>query len=764
MLNQYLERLNLLVAKYREEPITQFESSLGKAANFGDLIWYHVDPNSGRRTRFQSGLHGRLGKGSSGSRPEDALPHPYGDLVKVWIIQTLNVRISMSERLARVGAARKFLSIMDGHLYEQNDPTIKSFDIGERGRDRLRPFLEFCAREGLMRKIDLVSSDERDRTGHAAFDISQEKIPDMRSVLALGNIFTRVFESVDLNGDICLDGNINFKDAFVVTFALLALASPNRASAEIPLIPQQHLNQYSERDGEPVYYLTWIGSKGFKDYKNHILSALVDPVTRAINFFAKACEPARVLCRFYESPNRSLSKVLGSYKVRPQFKKNLDLSATANLFTVGYALGFYAPDEYVFVLKAGADITSAGRNSQSLLFDRKPIFRLHAEDRLSGSMVSTTKVASLNKLFGYVCVPKDLPLQKLWSVQDLQDWWLSYFRRNIMPGFPFSFSSGESSIKIKDALFCVLGNAFHGDETKPGSGGTQFQRSRYGLVRLSTLGSYASRRLTGGSTGTSIFEDYGFSSELCVRPHMLRHLANSIADVSGIPMEIITAWSGRKELSHTYTYIHTSHANRAQRVSCIMNPREPSVDDIRVVSQSELIRVTNLPATITSTGICTQSLNVTPCDYLNDFVSQCFMCPESCHIAADEQAIHLLEVDLSFQNTRLEAVRDDVRLVSSTAMQRWYLIHARNKYILARLIKIMKSNPAGTFIRYSNRDMQFSLTDLSHEVCNKIQITIPDLEAELREILSSMAAVPEPLPNASLDALLTSFGLTGQEV
>ncbi|WP_122588067.1 hypothetical protein [Pseudomonas viridiflava] len=763
MLNMYLERLKLLSAKYREISLEQYQGQTGQAAVFDDLIWYYVDPSSGRRTRFQCGLHGRLGKGNSGSRPEDALPQPYGDLVKIWIIETSNASISASEKQSRVSVARKLLSLMEGHFYEQTESSIRKLGLSDRCHVRLKPFLEFCTSLGLIRKFKFYNTVDRDRTGHAVFESSQEKIPDVRTVLALGDIFSRIFKAVDVHGEVRVGQSVNLNDAFIVTFALLSLASPNRSSAEIPLIPKQKLSSYSEAGGKPVHYLSWVGSKGYKDYNNHILGVLAAPIAKAVNFFVKTCEPARILCRFYESPSQSLQKLLGTYHVDSERLKRINMKATANLFTVGYALGFYEVEENVSVLKEGIDIETTGKNRRASAFESKPVYSLQAKDKISGARFSRSKTDSVGKLFGYVCVPKGFPCQVVWGIDELQAWWISFFKRSLVPEFPLSFSNGESSINLKDAMFCILGPWFHGVKTRNGSGGRMFQRSKYAVMPLSSLGNLASRRLTGFAAGVSIFESYGFSSELCVRPHMLRHMANTIADSSDIPIEIITAWSGRKNPEQTHTYVHTSHQEKAGRVRAIMNPAEPDAKNIRVFSQRELIKTTNMPATLTSTGICTQSLNVTPCNYLNDFMSQCFMCAESCHTAGDESAMKLLEGDLSFQVSRLDAASNDVRLVSSVAMQRWYLIHSRNVHILKLLISFMGTLQRGAVIRYSDKKAEFSLTDLVTSKITRIPAALPNFEIDLKRIFKENDKSLTSHANLELHQILSFFGLSEAE-
>ncbi|MCB2527172.1 hypothetical protein KQ738_17100, partial [Listeria monocytogenes] len=84
----------------------------------------------------------------------------------------------------------------------------------------------FCHSKGLIRAINIKSSDKRDRTGHAQLDSSLDKLPNIESLLALSSIFSKIFESVSDEGVPKRIENIKMHDALVVTFALLSLASP----------------------------------------------------------------------------------------------------------------------------------------------------------------------------------------------------------------------------------------------------------------------------------------------------------------------------------------------------------------------------------------------------------------------------------------------------------------------------------------------------------------------------------------------------------
>ena len=242
----------------------------------------------------------------------------------------------------------------------------------------------------------------------------------------------------------------------------------------------------------------------------------------------------------------------------------------------------------------------------------------------------------------------------------------------------------------------------------------------------------------------------------------MRHFGNTLADQSGIPHEIITAWSGRRNPNQTTTYIHTSHQERADRVSAIFNLPENDRREIRVIAQEDLIKLANLPATITSTGVCTQDLNSMPCDYLNDFVSQCFLCPEACHIAGDDKAISFLDKDYQYQNSRLAMVSADHRLPISLAMQRWYVVHSRNTYILSELLHLMKTSPKGSVIRFSKNKSEFYLSDLQNKLITNKLCVFPDFDRELKSLVESRDKDEVVSSNSKLQSLLSSFGLSGE--
>ena len=136
------------------------------------------------------------------------------------------------------------------------------------------------------------------------------------------------------------------------------------------------------------------------------------------------------------------------------------------------------------------------------------------------------------------------------------------------------------------------------------------------------------------------------------------------------------------------------------------------------------------------------------------------MCAAACHIAGDSSSIQLLEKDYEVQTARLAQVTMDIRLQNSIAMQRWFVIHSRNTYVLASLINFMKTLAPGTVIRYSPKSSEFHLTDMNTKKTTKNQCSIPDFEGKLREKLADQSNVKRSETNPDLEALLSSFGLS----
>ncbi|WP_277058606.1 hypothetical protein [Trichlorobacter lovleyi] len=771
-LNKYLDRTEALIKQYKEiDTFEQFKDVTGKPATFDDLIWFYVDPNTGRKTRILTGRHGTKGHSTAGTGAENALPKPYGDLVKVYIIEVFNLSLSSSEKTALIGSARKLLSSMHGHLYQQNTSSIFDCFHGSR-TDRVIRFIDFCERHGLVPKNSqqiraLLKKDDRDRTGHELDSKRRQKMANEGVIKAIGGVYAKTINSL-----------INkrpeagyFRDAFASFMALLCVASPNRAAAEVPLLPNQKLMSYSEGDQPKVFYLDWPGSKGFQDNHNHILRDLAPWVQKGLDYFSKACQPGRIVARYYINPDQKLSALLGDFPVEPERKARLALNKKPHLFHLGYALGFYDIDDEVYVYSEDSSFKKRPYrlNSDDSLGKRTSCWRpqkisdLQTEDLISSNPVKNPARPGLYKLLNCSFQGKnakkfDPNNNRLISVGEIESLLFESLRQSF-PSFPLGFStSDQGQIKMDTALFCVLGHQYYGCVAFFEAGGSLGGSSFYKVLTPKNLAHNAAFDV--GRRG-SFFMRHGFPSCFFLNFHQLRHYANTLADRSGIPNEIITAWSGRKSREQTYEYIHTSHAERASRVKEVHTTINETTQPIRWVSMDDIERELNLPASVTSTGICTQLLITSPCDYLNDFVSNCFLCPNSCHVAGDQNAIDFLDRDHRFQCRRLETVEKDTRLTVSKAMQDWLITHTRNTEILSQLIQLMKEAPKGTVITFNKKAAQFNLVDVQTKQIEHITAKLSNAEHALNKALEEHnKPKKQPESNKRLINLLATYNLT----
>ena len=546
-------------------------------------------------------------------------------------------------------------------------------------------------------------------------------------------------------------------DALTCSFALIALASPDRMSAEIPVLHTQKLHNFIEGNNiEPVYYLDWQGSKRYKFNKKHILSSLSKEVEKVINFFNSACEPNRILAAYYVNPKTSLNTLIKNFKINKKRHQRVKEQKSLNLFTLGYALGFYDIDENISILKNVEKVNNLQQHiSPSLI--QKPMYMLQASDYLH--TVSSSDI--FVKLFGTSFTAKFVrQFGRVSKVSELEYFWVNYFKNILSPSFPRVYSSGETSAYLPSLLFCLtkhqIREGFH-------TGGKPLTNSKFCLLQPDYISSLVKRTLRPpkGSNYLNIFEKNGFGKDMALNPNQLRHYANTMAHKSDIPTELIAAWSGRKSVKQTLEYIHTTEEEKSDKLKTVLDFPPQQKMNIKIISKDNLISLNNVPASITSTGICIQELNANPCDYLNDFISQCFMCPSACYISGDKESITLIDKDLAFQEQRLQLLKKDTRFNNSTAMKKWWSIHSINTLILSQLSSLLKSEPKGLIIRYIDENKTFTLYDISKNTLNEVKITLPNTSEEITKIIKNNSNQIVVIENSELDRLLSSFGIKG---
>ena len=80
------------------------------------------------------------------------------------------------------------------------------------------------------------------------------------------------------------------------------------------------------------------------------------------------------------------------------------------------------------------------------------------------------------------------------------------------------------------------------------------------------------------------------------------------------------------------------------------------------------------------------------------------------------------------------------------------------------LIDLMKNSPVGTVIRYSNIGSEFVLSDLDTKNITKVSCARPDSEAQLKHICESNTSVSVSSANPQLRSILSTFGLSDEDI
>jgi hypothetical protein len=759
MINKYLNNLHKLINQHSGIKHLQFRGPDYKTAKEDDLVWYYIDPSTKREIRIlccKSVANSSTLRKDKHLSPELSLPYPYNYLLKVWVIEVMNKPLSAAHNTNIIQSARKVLTYMNGDLHQQTENSLHKL-INRRSSQ----FLDFCMKHKLLKKFSYIVIDrERDKTGCGISDKNKNKIPKDESLIAIGLIFDKVFEFVNQDGSVKKGKKVHINDALVVTNCYLSLASPNRAKAEQFVLSNQTLKKYSEKDSPEVSFLDWKGSKGFGNYQNHILSVLSIPIEKSLNFFSKNCEPGRVLCRYYSNPDKPLKYILGNYK-----PINSNINNINNLFQLGYLLGLYKKNSTIYILKKEnlhrLNVKNNVENQQFQVYCEKKLISDLNKDDITYTSSGSYESGPFSTLFGVTRNSSEHIPKYAWiTISELEKWWIKYYTKVCIPEFPLAYSSSENFTKLEDNLFTVLGSDFQSSK-----GGKTFSKSHLYVQQPKFLAEYCYRRLAGpknakGHTET-IFESYDFAYELRIRFNELRHYGNTLLSMSGNSIKTITKISGRKSEEQTHTYIHLDNEAMPNSVKSIINfNSKDDKRDIKLISIDKISELTNLPATITSTGVCTQDINSTPCQYLNDFISQCFLCTESCHILGDTESVDLLKKDFEYQTKRLNEISVNPRLKNSNAMQEWFLIHSKNTEILKSLIAILNSNEPSNIIRYSSDRNIFISTDINTGERTNIRCNLSNHKRNLELLIKSKFKIQkETAISTDLLSIAKKYGL-----
>ena len=628
----------------------------------------------------------------------------------------------------------------DIHELTQNDLDEVLLSVSHDQGKILSAFFKWLQEKKFIAGTLQYPSQKDPDDGYDKHEKDRAKMPDDKLLAALGAIFYDTIPPDEAQWPGLQKGPQ--RSAFVCAMSALALASPNRVAAEQTVVANQEIKRYKSDDGKPIHWLDWQGSKDYKDSLNHLFAGMVEPLERAIKYIRQVTEPGRVLARFYQNPNDKLKNLLGDFKPSDYRMKRSrsDLDAPVHMLQLGYLLEFYNEDAVVPVPLG----TKNANRRKNKTYHEKKISDLMSDDRVIMSTKLCVSLMGCNMKKNHIqSIFPDLNDNSL-TVSALQSNWIAHIHTS-MPTFPRVYASGDNWINGSDALFIFHGSSFL--STKAAYGG---QSSFYGLCVGSTLSTMFSNKVSGSSDLKTIFQDFGFSSDFRLLPHQFRHWINDTGERAGISHALLNLWSGRASPEQILAYVHSTEGERASVVRDILfkdfdATQEPEelAKPIKVYSMEEYESLSGMydgVASVTSTGFCDQNLMTSPCEYLNDFESQCTLCEHSCHVKGDNNSVDFLKKDHTVQVHRLEEVQSKPKFANSVHMQAWYKTHHPNVAMLEQLIELLQDDSIekGSVIRVLPSRSEIRITDLSKKTVTKRKLALPSTDKDLERCLEDL--------------------------
>ncbi|TOI00518.1 hypothetical protein [Vibrio parahaemolyticus] len=755
-INRYIDNQRAYVAKKRAQPLMGFTNAMGEPASWDDIAVTFTDNDGKTLNILFCNLNRNKPKIGTRFTEDDRLAPDTHDLLFTYALDVLKENVGQKYKQIKITTARLFLSCLDENVATASLETIQRAIDSLKSSAYLTAFFSWLHHNKMLpiscQPYMITSTNRfRGKSGDDALAAEKSKLPSEKALLALGAIFYDVIppyqggkqKNIDAWQPLIASTQLQ-RDSFTCTMAALGMASPNRIGAEQPLLTVQRIQRHTEVvDGQEqtVYYLNWRGSKGYKDYQNHINAEMAESVDRALHYTILATEPARALARFYRQPNRALKDVLGDFTPSDENLALLkpDLSKPTHLLHLGLLLGFFdGSDKYVRVTpdtKGAIDKTDR-RNPHNPKFI-KPIAQLGPFDTLVfKSNCPYARALTGSALSSDAQYNKYTAGQQTLTVAAFQNHTIA-MNQSQLKGYN---KHQTKSVDVERALFMYTEKQMGGKVTNP-----------FILVPIGSLSNWFEDDLVKRNySRLTLFKRHNFLGTVFnLSPHQLRHWQNDYLDKKGLPHTLITLLSGRKSPEQTLTYIHTTDADNASVIADISysNELESDVKEkvslrIRTLNQYNEAIDNETPTFTHETGFCTQNLALSPCTYMSEFETQCALCSSSCHITHDDEAIALLMKDLKIQTHNLERVQDAINFVTSESMQKWYKTHYRNTCMLKHLIEVLSDETIekGSVVRLLTRSNSIRITNLETKTVEEQKLALPDAGQALQAALEAKNA------------------------
>lgn len=745
-INTFQDRLEALIAHAKANTsISHMTDEEGNPASWDSKVWVYTNDNH-QTANLLFTSESKSGAKLSFYKKAEPLPSPLREVVMLFALQVIGKDIDNKGKRNRVAIAREILASVNDieNLSHQRLKTLckdKSTTFKQWVNDFINFLNDSLFQHDPLRKLKITKTA---KTGDETEMAEKDKLPDEKCIAALGAI---TYDTISPQKALWETGPLESqRDAFACTMSALAMGAPNRVAAEQTVLDTQRLQKHTAiKNGkeEVVHYLNWKGSKGYKNNQNHILSVVSECVERCLDYMLKATQPMRILSRCYAEPTLPLKSILRKQDCDAKRWQRVmpNLNKPTNMVTLGYLLGLYDEGATIQVVKGTEGAFSENPHVYNSAW-HKPVWAIKSDDVFQmthssvGDFIGLKHVQNNNRKELLTALGMSGPV----PLKEVQAAWISHIKK-AYPGFPEMRNHTTKGVfDARTMLFALSGRQLGvtGGASKSGAGSSFFP------VAPSTLGLIYSDEITYLKyRPDTIFTRHGFSPEFSILPHQFRHYLNHTGFERGVPKLILNLWSGREDPTQVLHYIHTSDADQASMISDIMfNEAHLDVEQakthIRLISHQEHQELTSTVASVTSSGLCTQPLYVIPCEYLNDFDTQCVFCAKSCHVAHDDEAIALLNKDLHHQQQRLEEVADSPQFAVSKASQEWYKLHSQQIAMLTQLLALMndKAIREGSLIRLLSAQRQFRITDLQTKQVEIKQLCLPDIDNEIAQLIS----------------------------
>ncbi|MFK0570735.1 hypothetical protein [Endozoicomonas sp.] len=769
-LNRYIANQHAYIEKKMQQPLTGFTNQKGEQAAWVDIaVTFTSATGVAANFLFNNGNQTCARMGSEFTK-EDRLNTETHQLLLAYLLDVLKENIGIDNKKDKLTTARKFL-IKLGHNVASTSLsdmqcTIDSMDYTQA----LPSFFHWLHQHKMLAASCSPSFPARvggmnRKSGDDAIEAENNKLPDDKALLVLGAIFHDVIppykgEPSDISAwQHLIHPSKHQLDAFTCTMSALAMSSPNRAAAEQVLLTKQRLQSHTEivkGKQETVYYLNWRGSKGYLDNQKHFNAEMAESLDRALHYTSIVTEPARVLARFYKDPTQSLKSVLGEFKPSIENITSLNpaMGKPITLIHLALLLSFYDGIDKVARVthdtQGAIEVPNPTGKSKYL----KPIAELSPFDKLA--MVSRCPYASALLGAAFSTKPqieKYCAGKQVLTVAEFQNHFVDANQANLT-GYN---KKQTKQVDYENALFAFTEKQLNAQ-----------QASHFLLVPIASLENFfsTSLKINKGTSQKTIFERHGFSSDFFIKPHQFRHWQNDYLAKKGLPHLLISMLSGRKSAEQTLSYIHTTDAQNASVISDILynQETEDEVEEhvgMRIQSKTQYdAAIENLiPTFITEVGFCVQNLTLSPCTYMTEFETQCTLCPSSCHIAHDEDAIELLKKDLKVQTHNLDQVQDAINFTTSDGMQQWYSTHYSNTCLLKNLVDVLsdKTIKQGSIVRYLTSSNTVRITDLDTKTVTERKLTLPNPNEALHAAIEAKTKPDNTVAKKNLLGFLGSI-------